>query len=819
MYVHYLKTALKRLLGQRLYSAISILSLATGMITACLILTFVRYENSHDAMFKDSDRIYRVNWSRDSGGARFATFFNPLSPLLAANMSEIELAARLGIKEQRLSTGEVELYANVGMVDADFFQILDYPSLAGEADSAIRDEGNAVLTEAAALKLFGESKPLGRVFTINDRYDFKVGAVVANNPANSHLGINVYLNIAALETLWNDAGALNNFGSDVLYHYVKLAPGTDAVATEKSALDLLRQGGLPVDGLGLYLQPLRALHFTTDLQNELPALDDMLGTAKSQRPRSDLLIFGAIGVMTLLIATLNFMNMQTVQFAKKAREIAVRRIAGSSTHTLTLQLMSESVLLALFALALSLPLYELLLPWFGTMVGVALPALALLKPAFLGLLVVITIVLGMAAGLYPAWVAARLPTAAALRGELLKGKGSARFRAILIVLQFTCSIGLIIGSVVVRNQLDYALSKPIGYDPDNVLIVELPNARARAAYPTLQSELQQQAGVAVVAAGTTAPTRSLPDGFALVPAGDDPGRPLAVRGVTVSEGYFEALGMQLLAGRTFNLDYPSDRKPPLSAQQPTARGGIILNATAARQAGWEDPRQALGQTFSENIVQQGEQLRNDYTVVGVVGDTHFGSIRRTVEPVAYIWNERFFPNVLLLKVGGNSMATLDALEQLWTQQLPQSPLRYRFMSDSYAGLYASESRTFALFIALATLAILVACSGLYGLAAWNTERRVKEIGVRKVMGSGVLRIVLLLTNDFSRMVLLANLIAWPLAWFGMSRWLANFAYRIDLTPLIFIGSGALALCIAWVTVGGIAAKAASAKPVLALRYE
>jgi putative ABC transport system permease protein len=819
MYKHYLHAALRRIVGQKLYSLISIVSLAVGMTTALLIFTFLRYENGSDAMFSDSERIYRLGWGNEDTGAQFATFYNPISPLLAANMSEIELAARLGVREQRLNVGETELYANVGMVDNDFFKVLDYPALAGVPDTAVRDEGSAVLTEAAALRLFGEPRPLGRTFTVDGTHDFQVGAIVANNPANSHLGINIFLNIASLEELWQARGILSAFNSDVLYHYVKLAPGADPVSTAQRAIELLRQGGLPVDRIGLRLQPLREVHFTTDLQNEMPPLDDLLSIAKTQRPRSDLLIFAAVGVMTLLIAALNFMNMQTVQFAKKAREIAVRRIAGSTVAALTLQLMSESVLLALMALAFALPLYEVLLPWFGAMVGASLPSVLLPEFSRMAMLILLAALLGVATSLYPAWMAARLPTVAALRGELLRGRGSLRFRSVLIILQFTFSIALIIGSFVVRGQLDYALSKPLGFDPAGVLSIELPDALARNAVPAMQSELLQLAGVESVAAGTTAPTRSLSDGFGLVRAGGDPERPLGVRGVTISENYFETLGMAMVAGRGFSTAYPSDRKPPLSAQQPVASGGIVLNEAAARQAGWSDPRQAVGQTLYQFVQAQGAQWRNEFTVIGVVADAHYGSIRREMEPVSYIWSESYSPNVMLLKIGAGQERVVAALTQLWERQLPESPLRYRFMSDSYSGLYAGEARTFALFIALATLAILVACSGLYGLASWNTERRVKEIGVRKVMGSSVWNIVLLITNDFSRLVLFSNLIAWPLAYFGMSRWLANFAYRIDLTPLVFIGSGAIALCIAWVTVGAIAAKAASAKPVLALRYE
>lgn len=820
MFAHYLRTTLRRIFNARVYSAISIVGLAIGMTASILIFSFVKHESSFDAMHHDSERIYRMNWAITESGARFATFYNVLTPVLAEGMEEIETWSRLATSRHLLSADGNDQSAMLSMVDKDFFKLFNYPPVSGDPDLAIQDMNSAVLTEAAAQRLFGTTDAIGKILTVDGAFDFQVSAVVENNPANSHLGSNIFVNIENLPAIWDEPEIWSNFNSDVMYHYVRLRPGTDPDAAMKLARDFLVQNvDFPESGLEILMQPLRDIHFTTDLQNEMSMVDDTLGTVKNLRQRSDIGVFVAVAILTLLISSLNFMNMQTVQFSKRAHEVGVRCIAGSSRIALIRQLLGETTLMALCALLLSLPLSEMLMPWFDTMVGMPRDAASLLTLANLPILVLAAVALGVLAGLYPAITAARIAPAAALRGEIVKGRSASVFRAALVVLQFTMSIGLIIGSFIVNNQIDYAFAKPLGFEPENVVTVNLPNAEAREAYETMRTELLSVANVVSVSAGTAIPTRSLSDGTGVIPAGGDANRPLNARGVSIGEDYFDTLGMRFVAGRAPSEDFAGDRKPPLSAENPQASGSIVLNETAARQAGWSNPLDAVGQRFYQPVNVNGAAWRNDYTVVGVVADAHYGSIRREVKPIIYAFNQTYNPNVMMIKLAERDQQALAALNRIWQEQVPGYPIEWSFLQNSYSALYTGEANTFALFIALTTLAILVACSGLYGLASYNTERRTKEIGVRKVLGSSVWSIVVLLTNDFSKLVLLANVIAWPAAYVGMQRWLENFAYRIDITPVIFIGSGLIALCVAWVTVGSTAAKAASAKPVLALRYE
>lgn len=824
MYSHYIKTAIRRIFNNKLYSLISILSLAIGMSAVILIAGFIRYENSFDRMHTGNEDIYRLNWGREEVNARFATFYNPVSPVLAEAFPAITDFTRLGIREHEIRIGDASHYLNVTQVDPGYFRLFDYPAVSGNAGQAISDLQSVVLTEAAATRLFGSTDVLGETMTVDGAFSFRVGAVVENNPDNSHLGGNVFINIENLPGLWGIADFWTRagyFGSDVLYHYIRLAPGTDPVAL-KDAIESYFVSTLdPGYGEQVYLQALTDIHFTQDLQNEMPMVDDMLGTVKPLRQRTDILLFITIAVLSLSIAALNFMNMQAVQFTRQIREVGVRRVSGSSYPALVAQLLTESALMSFLALLLAIPICELMSPLFNNMLGMPTGLGTILTPGVIVLLVLAALCLGVLVGLYPAISASRIAPIMALRGELGQGRTANHIRAFLIVLQFTISIGLIIGSFTVRNQIDYAMTKSLGFNPDNVVQIELPTEEASNAYSLLRSELLNLAGVESVSAGSTIPTRSLSDGTGYIPEGgaidDDL---ILTRSVVVSEGYFETLGMPMVAGRSFSTAFPGDLKPPLSADNTTANGGLILNEAAARVAGWENPEEAIGKRLITGFQVGDAFWLNNYTIVGVVADAHFSSIRREVEPVSYQFPQVFTPGVLVAKLNGdNTAGVLAGIDRIWREIIPELPIQRSLLSEDYSALYSGETRTFTLFIALSSLAILIACSGLYGLATYVTERRTKEIGIRKVMGSGVMRIVLLISNDFSRLVLLSNVIAWPMAWYFMQRWLENFAYRIDLTPLVFVGSGLIAFCIAWVTVGSKAAKAASRSPVLALRYE
>ncbi len=824
MLIYFLKTALRSIANRRLYSFVSIAGLAIGMTVSILIFSFVRYEGGYDSMHPDSERTYRLNWLSGTD-SRFATFFNPVSQMLATSIPQIETFTRLGMRQELFTIDGNSQYRQLSMVDAAFFDLFHYEVLEGDPVGAIHDMGSAVITEAAALNMFGEARPVGRTFTINGAQDFRVAAIVGNNPGNSHLISNIFVNIENLPTLWNFGDFWSNTGSDVLYHYVRLDPTADVesvTGTAQTYMDeLFNQGdgvNAAVRAMSIALQPLREIHFTTDLQNEMSTRDDTLGTVKSLRQRSDILIFAGVAVLTVLIAAFNFMNLQVAQLAKRTKEVGVRRIAGSSRGELALQFLTETAVIALLAALLALILCDMLMPWFNTMVATSVGGETVYSAEHLALLLVMAVGLGVLASLYPVVTMTRLSPSDALRGRIMKNVSASRFRSGLIVLQFSISIGLIAASGIVSTQINYAMSKSLGFVPENVITVELRNAEARGAYEAMREELLRNPAIVSVSGGSIIPTQDLSDGMGLIIVGGDPASPLLTRTVSVSDDYFTALGMEIVAGRASNSQFPTDELAFFSADNFVVDGAIMLNEAAVRAGGWDSPEDAIGARLYQEGAFMGINFRMDATVIGVVRDAHFQSIRTEIQPVSFALNST--RNVMLVRhSAGSADAAAAAVDQIWQQNINGLPIQRAFLADNYSAFYSGENRTFVLFTGLTAVAMLIACFGLYAVATFIAERRAREISIRKVLGATVRALATMLAWDFSRLVIVANLIAWPLAWWAMQQWLENFAYRTDISISIFIIAGLATFLMALATTFQRAYSVAVANPIESLRCE
>lgn len=814
---YHFAAALRSILHQKLYTLVGLTSLSLGMTVSILILSFVNYEEGFDAMHFDNERIYRLNWV-SGDGSHFATFNNPLSPMLATALPEIESFARIGMRQHLFTVEGEDLYRSLSFVDSDFFDFFNYEALAGDPSSSITDMKSAVITESAALELFGDIKSIGAVFTVDGIHDFRVAAIIGDNPGNSHLVSNIYVNIENLPTLWNRPTVLTYLYSDVLYHYIKLAPKTSAQAVVDNATAFLKENVSELSSLKILLQPLRDIHFTADLQNEMSTRDDVSGLVKPLRQRSDITVFSVVGFLVLLIAALNFMNLQAVRLTKRAREIGIRRIAGASPFNLATAFLIETAIVSSLALMVSLALCSVFLPYFNSIVGANILPEVFFSFGNLWPLIVVSLFIAILAGAYPAITAARLAPTNALRGEVVKGVTADRFRSALIVAQFSISIGLIVASAIVNTQINYAMSKSLGFDPQNVLTIELPNQAARAAYPVLRAQLLNNSGVISVSAGSIIPTRDLSDGAEIIREGGDPNQPLLTRVVTVSEDYIDVLGMKLVAGRALSDDFATDRASSYSDSVTTVHSAVVLNETAANLAGWENPQDAIGESFYAERMSQDILYRRNITVVGVVQDAHFRSVRTDIAPISFTLDSNL--NVITVKLAeGNQTDTLAEIDQLWQQNLPELPIQRSYLSNSYAMFYLGESRTFGLFIGLSVIAILIACFGLYAVTSFIVERRTKEIGIRKVLGATVRNITGLLIWDFSKLVILANLIAWPLAWWLMQQWLANFAYRTDISITLFFFAGIATFFLALATTFQRTYRVAISNPIMALRTE
>ncbi|MCG8414411.1 MAG: FtsX-like permease family protein, partial [Pseudomonadales bacterium] len=593
----------------------------------------------------------------------------------------------------------------------------------------------------------------------------------------------------------------------------------DPMQVERNAEAFYSENIAPGSTARIVLQPMLDIHFNTDLQNEMSTRDDITGLIKGQRQRSDIFIFSGVAVLTLVIAAFNFMNLQAVQLSRRSREIGVKRIAGSSRAQLVTQFQMETLFIALAAFLISLILCELFMPLFNTMVASTGEAESFFTPFNVSVLLVTALAVGLVAGAYPSITAARLSPSNVLRGDVVNNSAVGRFRSGLIVAQFSISIGLIVAAGIVNTQIEYAMNKSLGFDPDNIITVELPNTESRSAYPVLRDQLLQLSGVEAVSAGSVIPTRDLSDGRGWVVEGGDPSNAIPTRWIRVDDDYFETLGMEFIAGRPLSDDFPSDRTIPWSQTVTSNSGGIVLNETAFRLGGWASPAGAIGDRFITEFEFNGTELRNEATVVGIVADAHFESVRTDMAPLSFTLEANGM-NVMMVKISGEDQVNvLEQVDRIWRQQIPEYPIQRAFLSESYRAFYAGENRTFGLFVSLSAVAVAIACLGLYSLASFIAERRTKEISIRKVLGATVRSIAGMLAWDFSKLVVVANVIAWPLAWWSMQQWLSNFAYRTEVNLMIFLLAGLATFVLAMITTFQKTYNVASVNPVVALKTE
>lgn len=817
----YLVLSLRRLQRYPLQSATGIICLTVGLAVCLLIGLFLRQELSFDSYHPDADRLYRANWVNVGSGARFATFFNPVSPVLAETLPQVADFTRIAQTDAVLTIDGVRHFPTLSLVDPQYFELFAYDTRRGDTDS-LADLATAVLTEAAATELFGGSDVVGETFTVNDGLDFRVGAVVSNNRANSHLISNIFLNIEIIPTLFDSPNFWDNTGSDIMYHYLQLAPGVSPDQARSAILDFLAsQSPMPQEFLSqvdVRLQSLRDIHFTTDLQNEMSVRDDVTAAIKPHRQWSDVYLFSGVAILTLTIAVFNYVNLQLAMASLRARELGVRRVVGASKLDLVVQFLVENLFMCVLALLLAAGLSWLFLGYFNSMVAAQLSLSSLLTPLNLLTITMAIVLLALCAGAYPAYVMAGLAPALALRGQIAKGLSATRLRSGLVIVQFAISIGLVISAGLVNRQLDYAMDTALGFDPDNVVIVDLSSSQARQAYDTLRSELLAQASVESVSAGSIMPTQSLSDGALFNRVSEGGLTSLATRRISVSDDYFATLGMDFVSGRALSSTRPGDLMPSIGPNNLEVFGGVVFNETAARAAGWDDPLQALGQNLYSEFSFGGNDYRMNYTVVGVVSDAHYGSLRNEIGPLSFTLDNTRRNMIVKVRDGAMQQA-LVAVDSAWQATVPDYPINRLNLEEEYTALYASENRTFILFIGLAAIAIIMACFGLYGLASLIAETRRKEISIRKVLGATVRQLMIMFTWNICRLVLVANVLAWPAAWWVMQNWLSNFAYRTTMDISVFIVATLLTLSVALLTILHRAWSTAMQSPVHALRAD
>ncbi|QJE72538.1 FtsX-like permease family protein [Aerophototrophica crusticola] len=831
MFRNYVTVALRNLVKHRLYSAINIVGLAVGLAACILILLFVRNELTFDRHIADAERVYQVIMRAQLPGRPADTVANtqlPMGDAMKGAFPEVELRAAMVQQNMTFRTGEKLFSETVFAADPEFLQIFDLPFLEGDRPTALEDRSGIILSEEVARKYFGDEPALGRVITVDGQHDLRVSGVFKKLPPNTHLQFDVLAPIGS-PAVRNLEQTRANWGAISSTTYVKLKPGVDAadfnqrfLAWSKTAFPEIRSPNGIVKLSDIFTPSIRPL---LSINTDPIATSMRQGTAMTE-----IYTFSAVAVLVLAIASINFMNLATARATQRAREVSVRKVVGASRAQLVTQFVSESVLLTLVGLVLAVALVELVLPAYSAFLGKELSFNFLSDPGLAAILLGLTVLVGIAGGTYPAFFLSGFKPAAVLKGASSGvGGGSGRLRMTLVVVQFAISIALMVATAIVYGQFLYAQNKDLGFDKENLVVLEGFSTRAMREKARSVAELiAKDPRVAAASATAITPGTFDENNTNVRMPGRGSSELLVVRNEPVDFDFFDTMGMKLVAGRMFDrnrgTDYvtrpewmrPGGQRPagtPEDFQMPAA---VILNETAVKRLGFASNEAALGQTY---LAGAGQGASYNFTIIGVVQDFHFRSVRDPIAPAQFYVDPVQFDAVAVRVKPGDVPGALAAIDNAWKQFFPDTPAQRVFLDDRIQQLYDQERQMATMFAAFAGLAIIIACLGLFGLASFTAERRTKEIGLRKVLGASVPDIVRLLVWQFSKPVLVANLIAWPIAWYGMGHWLQGFTYRIDMNPALFLGAGVVALAIAWLTVGLHAAKVAQAKPIKALRYE
>lgn len=810
MIKNYLKIAWRQLRKQKMYATIKIGGFAFGIAACLLIALYIRNELSYDRSYPDANRIYRVVGVFDNKGTieKSVSWPAPMSKALKSDFPDIVLSGRLmpnslmgaAVAEMRSADREENSYEEgITFADQQMLDILGLPMVYGERSQALARPLTMVISKSKADKYFPGQNPVGKVMYLNGdkTKPYTIGGVMQDIPKTSHLaGFNFLLTLTNVE-FWK--GEQNNWDASNYPDYIKVRAGTNIVQLEKKITkDIVYNYYLPVmmkDGVkdaqklatkfNIALQPVTGINlYSYDIQDGMPHGDIRF-----------VWLFGAVAVFILLIACINFINLSTAKSANRAKEVGLRKVVGSYRSSLVNQFLSESLMYSFFSFAVALVLAWLLLPYFNTLASkdLSMPwGEWWLVPAVL----ISAFIIGLAAGLYPAFYLSGFKPALVLKGTLSTGSKSPLLRNSLVVFQFAASVILIISTVVIYNQMQYILNKKVGFDKDQVVIIQGTNTLGDKNVRSFKTELMKLASVKSASISDYLPIN---DGKRNGETYFMEGRTKLDAGVSgqfwqVDDTYLKTMGMKLVEGRNFSYSMAGDT------------AAVIINQTLAKRLNLKNP---LGKRITNGYV---------YNVIGVVQDFNFESMHEKVGPLALHFG--ISPSIVTVKVkGGNIKHTLESITDTWKSFSPNQPIRYTFLDERFARMYADVQRMGRIFTTFGVLAIIIACLGLFALSAFMAEQRSREIGIRKVLGASVSGITALLSLDFVKLVALAIVIASPIAWYAMNKWLEGFAYSVAVEWWVFVFAGAGAIIIALLTVSFQSVKAALMNPVKSLKAE
>ena len=817
-----------------LFRSINIFGLAIGLAACLMILLYVRYERSHDEWLPNSENVYQIqsHWSDPDTGERADMQMSAYVAGTALKNSFPQVERKvyaLFAMPVVLRGGEALPTEHAIFVDGNFLEVVQLPLVRGEAASALDQVGSVVLSETEARRFFGDSDPIGQTLTLvsrNGNVDHRVTGIMRDVPRNSHMRLNMIVRFDPTSYFADSPDFMTQWGWQSGWNYVALRPGTDVNAV-RAGLPAWEERNIPDQQFGN-----RAVNQGDFADWDLVNVRDVhLGEAQdgSMSPGNDertIITFAIVAFLILGMACVNFTNLATARASQRAREVALRKVLGANRKQLITQFLAESVLVAAIAMLLALAIVELLLPFLSGFLDADLAMTYVGDGGMLLPILALTLLVGAAGGIYPALYLSRFQPAQILKANKSSAEatGSGWLRSVLVIGQFAVSIGLIICTAIVYAQTVHARTADPGFRRDGILQVDgLGRRQLIGRSEAIAREIARVDGVVSVGrTGIGVSTQNQNNTGIQVPGRE---QPVGIGSYAIDDGFFQTMGIDLVAGRTLNDDRPMDMdlrpfpSDPEADRALVARGiNVVVNELGTQRLGFRTPAEAVGAQLRMFLATEEAGLV-PITIVGVVKDTRFRSIREPIEPIAYRLADVGLGWLVVRYDSPEPNAVRERIEQVWKRLAPDVPFEAEFSEDIVAELYNAEESRARIFAGFALLAIVVACLGLFGLAAFTAERRTKEIGIRKVLGARSRDIVRLLAWQFSKPVIIANLIAWPAAYYVMRRWLQDFDTRIDLGPTPFLLAGLLALAIAIGTIAGHAIKVARANPIHALRYE
>jgi putative ABC transport system permease protein len=789
MFFNYLKITIRNIKRHKVLSFINIAGLGIGLAVSLFIFLWVQDELSYDKFHKNYKDLYRVveHWVISDGAIdHVASSCYPLGPALEDDYPEVQESLHFYTASGTLvKHGNKRFYEKeFCFADSNFFNMFSFPLLKGKKETALDDPHAVVISRSMAQKYFGNEDPIGKMLTINAQHAFIVSGIMQDIPHNSHIKADFLCNFEFL--LANDWST--RWVDHMYYTYLLLRPGTDLDTFNAKIKTYINDNDNDPTTIHISLQPLEDIHLRSSFSNDFGRT--------SHGKAMYVYIFSLVAVMVLLIACINFMNLATAKAANRAKEIGVRKVSGASKGHLIRQFFSESLFMSTLALLFALICTVLLLPEFNKLTGKTFDTGYIFKSSMLIYFLALTLWTGLLSGSYPAFYLSSFRPSNILRGKLRKGSKSRYLRRLLVVVQFSLSIILLMGTFVIRDQLTFMQNKNLGIQKDNIIYLNM-RGKLRNNHDTFKTELVKYPGINKVAASSELPVNLTWATTGVDWEEKDPEFRIHWKIMSVDFGYLDMFGLEVIEGRGFSREITTD-----------SQSAYIINETGAKTLGHKN---VIGKRFS--------LWDNEGTIIGVVKDFHMSSLREKIEPLIMKVNSDWNSYVLVKVDSSHTKNILTEIEDVHRKMNPDYPFQFGFLDDEYEDIYLSEERTGILFKFFSFVAIFISCLGLFGLSTFMAEQRTKEIGIRKVFGASTLKILIPLLKDYTHWVLFANLIAWPIGFYLMDKWLARFAYRTGFSWRIFVFSGVISLAITVVTISYKSFRAAAANPIASLRYE